>query len=84
MRRYFLIIMCSLSLLARAAAEKGFPSVNAGEAGVRQFALYDKGVAATICTDSKDFTVVGIAASLLADDVERVTGGKLPWRTPHG
>ena len=76
MRRSFLIIICSLSLLARAAAERGFPSVNAGEAGVRQFALYDKGVAATICTDSGDFTVVGIAASLLADDVERVTGRK--------
>ena len=76
MRRSFLIIICSLSLLVRAAAERGLPSVNGGDAGVRQFALYDKGVAATICTDSRDFTVVGIAASLLADDVERVTGGK--------
>jgi len=29
---------------------------------------------AAICTDSHDFAVVGIAAEMLADDVERVTG----------
>ena len=29
---------------------------------------------ATICTDARDYSVVGITAEMLADDVERVTG----------
>ena len=35
---------------------------------------------ASICTDSKDYAVVGIAAKMLSDDIERVTGknSKLP------
>lgn len=41
-----------------------------------KFPLYDKGVAAAIVTDDQDFPVVGTAAGLLADDVERVTNMK--------
>lgn len=77
MKRYLLtiIILCSLPLITR-AAEKGFPKVNEQGLADRQFALYNKGVAATICTDNQDYPVVGIAAGLLADDVERVTATK--------
>ena len=38
------------------------------------FPLVTTDGAATICTDARDFPVVGIAAGMLADDVERVTG----------
>ncbi len=38
------------------------------------FALCANGRAATIFTDGDDYKVVGIAAGMLADDVERVTG----------
>lgn len=38
------------------------------------FALATPDGAATICTDSKDYPVVGIAAQMFADDIERVTG----------
>ena len=77
MKRHILtiIILCSLPLIAK-AAEKGFPKVNEQGMAGRQFALYNKGVAATICTDEQDYPVVGIAAGLLADDVERVTATK--------
>ena len=77
MKRYILtiIILCSLPLITM-AAEKGFPKVNEQGMAGRQFALYNKGVAATICTDNLDYPVVGIAAGLLADDVERVTAMK--------
>ena len=37
-------------------------------------ALCANGRAATIFTDGDDYKVVGIAAGMLADDVERVTG----------
>lgn len=77
MKRHILtiIILCSLTLIAK-AAEKGFPKVNEQGMAGRQFALYNNGVAATICTDNLDYPVVGIAAGLLADDVERVTATK--------
>ena len=77
MKRYILtiIILCSLPLITR-AAEKGLPKVNEQNIADRQFALFNKGVAATICTDNQDYPVVGIAAGLLADDVERVTATK--------
>ena len=38
------------------------------------FPLASTGKAATICIDDCDYPVVGIAAQMLADDVERVTG----------
>ena len=77
MKRHILtiIILCSLPLIAKAAV-KGFPKVNEQGMASRQFALYNNGVAATICTDNLDYPVVGIAAGLLADDVERVTAMK--------
>lgn len=77
MKRHVLtiIILCNLTLIAK-AAEKGFPKVNEQGMASRQFALYNNGVAATICTDEQDYPVVGIAAGLLADDVERVTATK--------
>ena len=50
----------------------GFPEVRE-KAGKGAFPLADS-EAATICVDSGDARVVSIAAGLLADDVERLTG----------
>ena len=38
------------------------------------FPLVSADGVATICTDARDYSVVGITAEMLADDVERVTG----------
>lgn len=47
--------------VSRKAIDEYFPLVS------------DKGVA-NICTDKKDYAVVGITAQMLADDIKRVTG----------
>ncbi len=38
------------------------------------FPMVTAGNVAAICTDARDYPVVGIAAGMLADDIERVTG----------
>ena len=53
-----------------------FPQVK-DKALAGYFPLVGSDGAATICTDSKDYAVVGIAAQMLADDVQRVTGVKM-------
>lgn len=53
-----------------------FPQVK-DKALAGYFPLVGSNGAATICTDSKDYAVVGIAAQMLAEDVQRVTGVKV-------
>jgi len=59
----------ALSLVVLTATADSFPKISSTpQSG--WFPLTD----AAICTDAADFPVVGIAASMLADDVERVAG----------
>jgi len=59
----------ALSLVVLTATAGSFPKISSTpQSG--WFPLTD----AAICTDAADFPVVGIAASMLADDVERVAG----------
>jgi hypothetical protein len=73
MKRIFTFwLFISLSLALFAAKTNTFPSIQeTAQSGY--FPLSD----ATIYTDGKDYRVVGIAADMLADDVERVTGRRL-------
>jgi len=67
----FLALACFIGMLAGSAQE--FPQVSE-QPGCDYFPLSTPTAAATICTDANDYDVVEIAATLLADDVERVTG----------
>ncbi len=69
MRRTILFLFCLLMALAiDAATLTGFPHVSES-AEPDYFPLS----AAAVCTDAADFQVVQIAASMLVDDVKRVT-----------
>ncbi|MCR5710644.1 MAG: glycosyl hydrolase 115 family protein [Bacteroidales bacterium] len=71
--------LCLMAILVQttvsASGQAGFPRVtDVPEKGY--FPLMQDGRSAEILTDSADYPVVDIAAGLLADDVERITGVK--------
>ena len=60
-------------MMVLAISAANFPDVKENpSAGYFPLATAD-GLAA-VCTDSRDYSVVGIAADMLADDMERITG----------
>ncbi len=68
----FMLLMCSIFAL-QVYGESRFPKImDTMQDGCFPIASTRKATA--IFTDGKDYKVVGIAADLLADDVERVTG----------
>lgn len=72
----FMAVLLPLLLCACSSSSKEtqieFPTVSQfAKAG--DFPLFDKGQSATICLSEDDYSVVSIAARMLADDVERVT-----------
>ena len=68
-------LLLSLICIAVALTAKAGGMVEVTETSADgSFALCANGRAATIFTDGDDYKVVGIAAGMLADDVERVTG----------
>lgn len=72
MKRTLLLVFCILAgSLAFASSDNHFPAVTE-QGGVGYFPLSS----AAIYTDSADYQVVSIAAGMLADDVERVTGSR--------
>jgi len=71
MKRIFIVLVELLTLVTASAVT--FPQVTTKE-HTAYFALATEKEVASIYTDANDFKVVGIAAGMLADDVERVTG----------
>ncbi|MBR1389169.1 MAG: hypothetical protein IJ569_06085, partial [Prevotella sp.] len=67
-----LILLASL-LMTAIDGSQAFPKVSE-EAVTGYFPLVTAKNVTTICTDEHDYPVVGIAAQMLADDIERVTG----------
>ncbi len=77
MKRFAMLLLGLMTVLGIFAAGfndfKDFPNVT--EKPIPgSFPLVAADDVAVICTDSRDFSVVGITAKMLADDVERVTG----------
>lgn len=66
------MFMAGLLLVATCFAST-FPNVSE-KAKAGYFPLATTKGTATICIDSKDYAVVGIAAKMVADDIQRVTG----------
>ncbi|MCR4602919.1 MAG: glycosyl hydrolase 115 family protein [Prevotella sp.] len=80
MRRTILFLLGLLAIVAgHAAGTNVFPSIT--EKAERGYFPLSS---ATIYTDADDYQVVGIAAAMLADDVERVTGTRPENRTAKG
>ena len=66
-----MLLVGLLAVLAISAGE--FPEVTEkNQSGY--FPMADANGTASICTDARDYPVVGITAGMLADDIERVTG----------
>lgn len=71
MKRLVILLLELMTLVTASAGT--FPQVTTkGHTGY--FPLATTSGVAAICTDAGDYKVVGIAAGMLADDVERVTG----------
>ena len=66
------MLLCGLMTVLMIDAQ-GFPKVSE-KAVVGDFPMVTPKSVATICTDERDYPVVGITAQMLADDIERVTG----------
>lgn len=68
------LLLCACTTSSKEAATE-FPSVSQS-ANSGDFPLFGDDQKAAICLSEDDYPVVGIAARMLADDVERVTGQK--------
>lgn len=76
MKKYWIIaFFLSIRLTLFASASDSFPAV-AGQPLSGYFPLVSADGAASVCVAPDDYKVVEIAAGMLADDVERVTGRK--------
>ena len=67
-----LLLLASL-LMTAIDGSQAFPKVSE-KAVAGDFPMVTAKSVATICTDERDYPVVGISAQMLADDIERVTG----------
>ncbi len=83
MKKVLFIMACFASVLLVRGQQ--FPQVTE-QPSAGCFPLSAPTGVATICTDADDYRVVGIAATMLADDVERVTGRRpaLSSKLPKG
>ncbi|MBR3399876.1 MAG: glycosyl hydrolase 115 family protein, partial [Prevotella sp.] len=77
-KRFYSLFICLAIVVVAKAGDMLRVSETQQEEG---FALCANGQAAKICIDADDYKVVGIAAQMLADDVERVTGTKAEVQT---
>lgn len=83
MRNFLLLaFFLAISVATFASLKKSFPRITE-QLKSGYFPLASAEGTAVICTDSKDYKVVGIASGMLAADVERVTGQKPELKTAN-
>ena len=74
MKKHIGVILCTLVCVITYAGNDSFPSVT--ESARKGFFPLSADESSTIYVDNNDFKVVKITASMLAEDIERVTGKK--------
>ena len=72
MKKHIAVILCTIACVTTYAGNDSFPSIS--EIDRKGFFPLSSQKHSTIYVDNGDFKVVEIAAGMLAEDIERVTG----------